>query len=151
MVAPLTRMPVQPNQSPGAQLPPTQTIVRTVYNNPPPTGQLGPPQPIILPPSEPLLPSAAPLTMINMESRPIFYSTEGLEGMDELTEHLKIQRDYLPDTNALPKKRSSISLHQKRQRIRMAGQFRAIPAIKTMCRVIEDYDFDRTDLFPLGI
>ena len=38
----------------------------------------------------------------------------------------------------------------KRQRRRMVGIYRAIPEIDSMCRAVEDADYDKTDLFPLG-
>ncbi|KAK6020581.1 hypothetical protein OSTOST_13762 [Ostertagia ostertagi] len=39
----------------------------------------------------------------------------------------------------------------KRQRRRMVGVYRAIPEIDSMCRAVEDADYDKTDLFPLDI
>jgi hypothetical protein len=46
---------------------------------------------------------------------------------------------------------SVIRLRQKRQRLRMVGRYRHIPAVNHMCKVLEDADFDRSDLFPLGL
>ncbi|KIH69346.1 hypothetical protein ANCDUO_00314 [Ancylostoma duodenale] len=43
-----------------------------------------------------------------------------------------------------------IRLRMKRQRRRMVGIYRAIPEIDSMCRAVEDADYDKTDLFPLG-
>nr|CDJ93756.1 INO80 complex subunit D-like [Haemonchus contortus] len=43
-----------------------------------------------------------------------------------------------------------IRLRMKRQRRRMVGVYRAIPEIDAMCRAVEDADYDKTDLFPLG-
>lgn len=43
-----------------------------------------------------------------------------------------------------------IRLRQKRQRLKMVGRYRHIPAVNHMCKVLEDADFDRSDLFPLG-
>ncbi|KJH46438.1 hypothetical protein DICVIV_07512 [Dictyocaulus viviparus] len=44
-----------------------------------------------------------------------------------------------------------IRLRMKRQRRRMVGIYRAIPEIDSMCRAVEDVDYDKTDLFPLGL
>ena len=33
----------------------------------------------------------------------------------------------------------------------MVGRYRHIPAVNHMCKVLEDGDFDRSDLFPLGL
>ncbi|CAJ0597383.1 unnamed protein product [Cylicocyclus nassatus] len=44
-----------------------------------------------------------------------------------------------------------IRLRMKRQRRRMVGIYRAIPEIDSMCRAVEDADYDKTDLFPLGL
>ncbi|KAK6054144.1 hypothetical protein COOONC_08351 [Cooperia oncophora] len=44
-----------------------------------------------------------------------------------------------------------IRLRMKRQRRRMVGVYRAIPEIDSMCRAVEDADYDKTDLFPLGL
>jgi hypothetical protein len=33
----------------------------------------------------------------------------------------------------------------------MVGRYRHIPAVNHMCKVLEDADFDRSDLFPLGL
>ncbi len=46
--------------------------------------------------------------------------------------------------------RKVIRLRQKRQRIRMLGAYRRLPTVEHMCKVLEDADFDKTDLFPLG-
>ncbi|KAJ1365121.1 INO80 complex subunit D [Parelaphostrongylus tenuis] len=44
-----------------------------------------------------------------------------------------------------------IRLRMKRQRRRMVGIYRAIPEIDSLCRAVEDVDYDKTDLFPLGL
>lgn len=44
-----------------------------------------------------------------------------------------------------------IRLRQKQQHVRMIGRYRHIPAVQQMCKMIEDSDFDRGDLFPLGL
>lgn len=44
-----------------------------------------------------------------------------------------------------------IRLKPKKRRMKMMGKYRQIPAVGQMCRVIEDLQFDKTDLFPLGI
>jgi hypothetical protein len=53
-------------------------------------------------------------------------------------------------TTTTPVTKKVIRLKQKRQRMRMLGQYRQIPAVNQMCKVLEDADFDKTDLFPLG-
>lgn len=43
-----------------------------------------------------------------------------------------------------------IRLKQKRRRAKMLGPYLRIPQVNQMCKILEDQDFDRTDLFPLG-
>lgn len=73
---------------------------------------------------------------------------------EDENELVKFQRDYANDFDAnfstMKRKQKVIKLRQKRQKVRIDGVFRKVRAVDTMCRVVESYDFDWTDLFPLG-
>ncbi|KAI6173292.1 KAT8 regulatory NSL complex subunit 2 [Aphelenchoides besseyi] len=100
-----------------------------------------------------ILPLKSPLEFIDRHPPPVFYDVNSIRADDETTEIEKLKRDYLNNgnDNTTRKKSSVIKLRQKRRRIRTDGKFRAIPAVDAMCQLIEDYDFDGTDLFPLGL
>lgn len=55
-----------------------------------------------------------------------------------------------PLSAAIGKPKKVIRLKPKKRRMKMMGKYRKIPAVSQMCRVIEDLQFDKTDLFPLG-
>ncbi|PAV86805.1 hypothetical protein WR25_04583 [Diploscapter pachys] len=51
----------------------------------------------------------------------------------------------------LPVAKPVIKIRQKRQCKKMVGIYRMIPGIEPICQMLEETDFDRTDLFPLGL
>lgn len=55
-----------------------------------------------------------------------------------------------PPQPAAPTNKKVIRLKQKKRHLRMIGPYRQIPAVSHMCKILEDLDFDRKDLFPLG-
>uniref|UniRef100_A0A1I8BR86 Zf-C3Hc3H domain-containing protein n=1 Tax=Meloidogyne hapla TaxID=6305 RepID=A0A1I8BR86_MELHA len=100
------------------------------------------------------------LYFINSEKIPRHYDIDRLEQKlaaetEDENELVKFQRDYVNDFDAnfstLKRKQKVIKLRQKRQKVRIDGVFRKVRAVDTMCRVVESYDFDWTDLFPLGL
>ncbi|KAM3724106.1 INO80 complex subunit [Dirofilaria immitis] len=101
----------------------------------------------IVPPSllvsEPrnLLPSTAP-RLASHQGPPRFYKAPD----DDKTKSIIKQ-----EKNDVPQKAKVIQLKQKRRRMKMTGIYRKIPQVDQMCRVLEDQDFDRTDLFPRGL
>ncbi|VDK89571.1 unnamed protein product [Litomosoides sigmodontis] len=101
----------------------------------------------IIPPSlvvfEPrnLLPSAAPRLSFQQEP-PRFYK---IPEDDRTKSATNLER------SDVPQKPKVIQLKQKRRRMKMTGIYRKIPQVDQMCRVLEDQDFDRTDLFPRGL
>uniref|UniRef100_A0A0R3S1E0 NSL complex protein NSL2 n=1 Tax=Elaeophora elaphi TaxID=1147741 RepID=A0A0R3S1E0_9BILA len=101
----------------------------------------------IIPPSllvsEPrnLLPSTAPRLSSHQEP-PRFYKTPDDD---------KIKSAIKQEKSDIPQKPKVIQLKQKRRRMKMTGIYRKIPQVDQMCRVLEDQDFDRTDLFPRGL
>uniref|UniRef100_A0A914LFW5 Potential DNA-binding domain-containing protein n=1 Tax=Meloidogyne incognita TaxID=6306 RepID=A0A914LFW5_MELIC len=100
------------------------------------------------------------LYFINSEKIPRHYDIDRLEQKlaaetEDENELVKFQRDYANDFDAnfstMKRKQKVIKLRQKRQKVRIDGVFRKVRAVDTMCRVVESYDFDWTDLFPLGL
>uniref|UniRef100_A0A915ELH8 Potential DNA-binding domain-containing protein n=1 Tax=Ditylenchus dipsaci TaxID=166011 RepID=A0A915ELH8_9BILA len=91
--------------------------------------------------------SSSPLAFLNSEPPPVKYNIEALEDSDSLDEELKIRRDYLTDDGTHQKAQKNIKLRQKRQKVKIQGAFRAIPLVDSMCKIVENHDFDSTDLF----
>ncbi|KAK6101003.1 putative DNA-binding domain family protein [Brugia pahangi] len=99
------------------------------------------PPSLLVPESRNLLPSAAPRLTFHQEP-PRFYKTP---------EDDKIKLIIKQEKSDVPQKPKVIQLKQKRRRMKMTGIYRKIPQVDQMCRVLEDQDFDRTDLFPRGL
>uniref|UniRef100_A0A1I8A0A9 TIMELESS-interacting protein n=1 Tax=Steinernema glaseri TaxID=37863 RepID=A0A1I8A0A9_9BILA len=57
---------------------------------------------------------------------------------------------YLQNDEKRPPKKKMI-LKPKRYRTKMIGSYRNVPCVDNMCKMFEDSDFDKTDLFPLGV
>ncbi|TKR64420.1 hypothetical protein L596_024953 [Steinernema carpocapsae] len=57
---------------------------------------------------------------------------------------------YLQSDEKRPPKKKMI-LKPKRYRMKMIGSYRNVPSVDHMCKMFEDSDFDKTDLFPLGL
>jgi hypothetical protein len=96
---------------------------------------------------------SSPLYFLNNEPAPRHYDLDRIDQKLAATEAEDgktkgIQTNVFSSTPI--RKQKVIKLRQKRQKVHIDGVFRRIPAIDTMCRVVENYDFDRTDLFPLG-
>ncbi|MFH4976609.1 hypothetical protein AB6A40_003318 [Gnathostoma spinigerum] len=87
-----------------------------------------------------ILPWSAPLLLQRPPSNapPEFYSLDDID--DEYC---------IPSPQ--PPRKKVIRLKQKRQKMKMIGPYRRIPPIDQMCKMLEDADFDQTDLFPLGL
>ncbi|KAI1709390.1 putative DNA-binding domain-containing protein [Ditylenchus destructor] len=85
------------------------------------------------------------------EPHPIKYELEAMAESDGTDEETKIRRDYIQDENSKRKAPKSIKLRKKCQKVKIDGGFRLVPQIDTMCKIVENHDFDSTDLFPLGL
>uniref|UniRef100_A0A915JVJ9 Potential DNA-binding domain-containing protein n=1 Tax=Romanomermis culicivorax TaxID=13658 RepID=A0A915JVJ9_ROMCU len=64
-----------------------------------------------------------------------------------------VQRAPNVATAAAPstKPKKVIRLKPKKRKLKMTGKYREIGFVNQMCRIVEDFDFDNTDLFPLGL
>lgn len=93
--------------------------------------------------------SASSLTMVHADPAPVRYDVDRLAN-DSVDEEEKFQRDYLGDSSVQRKKQRIIKLRQKRRKINIKGSFRKVPLVDAMCKVVENFDLDTTDLFPLG-
>lgn len=95
-------------------------------------------------------PSVKLLERFNTEPSPIKYNLYNYD-LENLNDEQKIHRDYLNNDEILQKRtHKNITLRQKRQKIRIPGSFRIIPPIDNVCKIMENYDFETSDLFPLG-
>lgn len=56
-----------------------------------------------------------------------------------------------PATTVTKQLKKVIRLKPKKRRQKMNGKYRQVPLVGQMCRVLEDLEFDRLDLFPLGL
>jgi len=142
------------------QPPPSLVVSQSVANMamPPPN-----PKPSIKAMNQSAATYISSLAFLNTEPPPVQYDVETIvrrcdQPLDgDVHEERKIRRDYAAseaDAALIAQRRSQqrvIKLRQKRQRVRIRGTFRSmIPIVDSMCRNVENYDFDNTDLFPLG-
>lgn len=108
-----------------------------------------------IPPAHPkpivrILSKKSPLEFFDTKPPLIMYDTKSIKIDDETPELEKLQRDYLSEHVVKSRKSKMIKLHQKRRKLKTEGPFRSIPNVDSMCQLVEDMDFDNTDLFPLG-
>ncbi|VDN05847.1 unnamed protein product [Thelazia callipaeda] len=99
------------------------------------------PTSLLIPETRNLLPSAAP-SLTSEQEVPCFY---------RIPDNHRVKSDVKQEGKDLTQKPKVIKLKQKRRRLKMTGFYRDIPVVDQMCRVLEDQDFDRTDLFPRGL
>ncbi|KAI6243960.1 KAT8 regulatory NSL complex subunit 2 [Aphelenchoides fujianensis] len=111
------------------------------------------PQPHPRHPKLHVVPLKSPLEFIDRPPPPVHYDAAAIRVDDQRSEVERILQEYLNEDEKPSERRKSnvIKLQQKRRRIRTDGSFRSIPAVDAMCQVVEDFDFDSTDLFPLGL
>ncbi|KAI6191497.1 KAT8 regulatory NSL complex subunit 2 [Aphelenchoides bicaudatus] len=110
-----------------------------------------------MPPAHPkpivrILSKKSPLEFFDSKPPLMLYDTKTVKIDDETPEMEKLQRDYLLNEEPVKSRKSKIiKLHQKRRKLKTEGPFRSIPYVDSMCQLVEDLDFDNTDLFPLGL
>jgi hypothetical protein len=98
-----------------------------------------------------ILSKKSPLEFFDTKPPLITYDVKSVKIDDETPELEKLQRDYLSEHVVKSRKSKMIKLHQKRRKLKTEGPFRSISSVDSMCQLVEDLDFDNTDLFPLGM
>jgi len=103
-------------------------------------------------PSNATVGNRAPYPFLPIERPPKYLKPQtNLDDDESEDEEQQMKKEYGSRKETKVKRDKMICLRQKRQRIRIGGSFRTIPAVDEMARVMEDHDFDKTDLFPLGL
>uniref|UniRef100_A0AC35TQ89 Non-specific lethal 2 homolog n=1 Tax=Rhabditophanes sp. KR3021 TaxID=114890 RepID=A0AC35TQ89_9BILA len=100
----------------------------------------------------PFLPFAAlPIDPDSSQPRPRTYHIPAIARDSKIGEEAQIERDYGSETVLPQPRKTTILLKTKRQRRPIDGPFRKIKKVDEVCHLLEDADFDTTDLFAQGI